>query len=283
MKTVATILIGCTILLSACAGVAPASESAPAAAEDGSGALTLVANGEDFVRQGFVSKDGWSIQFEHLYVTLADVMAYQSPEPYDAATGEAVEGASVGSAGPTTLDLAEGDENADPIVVEAVADAPAGQYNAMSWRMTPATEGDAAGATVMLVGSAEKEGTVVNFTIRDATEYAYTCGEFVGDERKGILSADGEANVEATFHFDHVFGDADAPADDALNVGALGFDPLAALAQDGQLETSVSELEAQLSAEDYAKLTGTLATLGHVGEGHCYEATGGYTGHGSGE
>ena len=26
----------------------------------------LVANGEDFVRQGFVSKDGWRISFDHV-------------------------------------------------------------------------------------------------------------------------------------------------------------------------------------------------------------------------
>ena len=35
-------------------------------ASTGEGSLVLVANGEDFVRQGFVSKDGWSINFEHL-------------------------------------------------------------------------------------------------------------------------------------------------------------------------------------------------------------------------
>ena len=34
-------------------------------ASTGEGSLVLVANGEDFVRQGFVSKDGWSINFEH--------------------------------------------------------------------------------------------------------------------------------------------------------------------------------------------------------------------------
>jgi len=36
------------------------------------GKLQFYANGEDFVRQGFVSKDGWSISFDHVYITLSD-------------------------------------------------------------------------------------------------------------------------------------------------------------------------------------------------------------------
>ena len=42
------------------------------------GTLQINANGEDFVRQGFVSKDGWSITFDHVYITLADITAYQT-------------------------------------------------------------------------------------------------------------------------------------------------------------------------------------------------------------
>ena len=37
------------------------------------GTLAFQANGEDFVRQGFVAKDGWTIDFDHVYVTLAEV------------------------------------------------------------------------------------------------------------------------------------------------------------------------------------------------------------------
>ncbi|NOQ17708.1 MAG: DUF4382 domain-containing protein, partial [Dehalococcoidales bacterium] len=56
-----------------------------------------------------------------------------------------------------------------------------------------------------------------------------------------------------TFHFDHIFGDADTPMDDDLNVSALGFDPFADVAEGGQVDLDMSELH-----------------LGHVGEGHCY-------------
>lgn len=254
------------------------SEISTEANADEIGTLSLTANGEDFVRQGFVSKDGWQITFDHLYLTVADVIAYQSDPPFDAASGSTPEGPSVASPGPITVDLAEGDENAEPIIIEEVT-AAAGQYNALGWRMVPAADGDAAGATILLQGQAEKDGEVVSFIIRDETEYAYNCGEFVGESRKGILEAGSMADVEATFHFDHLFGDADTPADDALNVDALGFEPLAALAQEGTLETSVAELETQLDAKAHEMLTNALAGLGHVGEGHCFEATGGYTGH----
>jgi hypothetical protein len=93
----------------------------------------------------------------------------------------------------------------------------------------------------------------------------------VGDERKGILAAGEEADLEATFHFDHLFGDGEAPPDDDINTGALGFDPLAALASDGVLEADSDRLEADLDPADYAKLLEILPSLGHVGEGHCDE------------
>jgi len=51
------------------------------------GRLQVYANGEDFVRQGFVSKDGWSINFDHVYITLADITAYQTEPPYDPHSG----------------------------------------------------------------------------------------------------------------------------------------------------------------------------------------------------
>ena len=274
------------LLLTACGESEQIPDSSPETLAAQSGSLSFVANGEDIVRQGFVSKDGWRITFDHVYLTLADVAAYQTTPPYDAASGVEPEGVSSTVEGPITVDLAAGDENSAPLLIETV-DAPVGQYNALGWRMIPASAGAASGATISLVGTAEKSGKSLNFTLNDSTEYAYNCGEYVGDLRKGILTAETSENavpnavaeVEATFHFDHIFGNADAPPDDALNVGALGFDPLAALAQDGQLETTVTALEDLLDAEAYRALVNALATLGHVGEGHCYEAIGGYTGH----
>ncbi|MDY7015456.1 MAG: DUF4382 domain-containing protein, partial [Cyanobacteriota bacterium] len=70
---------------------------------------------------------------------------------------------------------------------------------------------------------------------------------------------------------DHLFGDGEAPPDDEINEGALGFEPFAALAQDGTIEADSAALQEKLSEADYAKLMAILPSLGHVGEGHCQE------------
>jgi len=235
------------------------------------GELEVRANGEDFVRQGFVTKDGWQISFDHVYVSLAEVKAYQSDPPFDAEAGGEPQAETVVTLDETmTVDLAAGDEMAEPILVETI-EAQAGRYNALSWKMMPATEGPAAGQTLVLQGTAEKAGETVDFTMKLDPTLGFVCGDFVGDERKGILEAGSQADIEATFHFDHLFGDGEAPPEDSINTGALGFDPLAALATDGTLEIDMAGLESQLSAEQYDTLMGILPSLGHVGEGHCEE------------
>jgi len=229
------------------------------------GTLALVANGEDFVRQGFITKDGWEINFDHVYVTLAEVRAYQTDPAFNPDTGETIESTQevVLVEKPQTIDLAVGEADAAPIVVSTVT-APAGKYNALSWQIV---ENNA--KTIVLEGTASKEGETVNFVIGFNQPINYVCGEYVGDERKGILSPGGEAEMEVTLHFDHLFGDGEAPADDAINTGAVGFDPMAALATDGRLEIDMASLKQTLSSEDYEKLEKAIAGLGHVGEGHC--------------
>jgi len=241
-------------------------------ASQGSGTLEIRANGEDFVRQGFTSKDGWNISFNHVYVNLADITAYQSDPPFNAEAGSKVQAKEKVVLDKThTVDLAAGGEDAEPILVEDVADAPAGQYNALSWKMVKADQGPAEGQTLVMVGTAEKEGQTIDFTVALNQPLEFVCGEFVGDERKGILAQGDTADLEATFHFDHLFGDAGAPADDEINTGALGFEPLATLANDGTLELDQEQLKSGLSPEEYQKLQEVLPSLGHVGEGHCEE------------
>lgn len=231
------------------------------------GTLQFRANGEDFIRQGFVTKDGWQISFDHVYVTLADLTAYQSDPPYDAQeSGELAATATATLEGTHTVDLAAGDADAAPVLVGDVS-APAGRYNAISWRMVEAADGPASGAVILMQGTAEQAGEQIAFTIALGHESTHTCGDYVGDERKGLLEAGATAEIEATFHFDHIFGDAELPPDDALNTGALGFTPLAALADDGMLDVDMAALEMDLPPDEYVALT--AAHLAHVGEGHC--------------
>jgi len=245
----------------------------PAFAQEGTGTLQFVANGEDFVRQGFTSKDGWAITFDALIISLDDIIAYQSDPPYDPDSGPDVEAeVSVLLDGPLTVDLAEGDADADPIPVGEV-EAPPGRYNALAWRMIPAEEGEAEGYSLLLVGNAERDGDTIQFRIGIENEYQYVCGEYVGDERKGILGAGDTADLEMTFHFDHLFGDAELPPDDDLNTAAPGFALFAGLAEDGVVDVNLAMLESALDADEYQAFVDILPTLGHTGEGHCYETS----------
>ena len=239
------------------------------------GTLQFQANGEDFVRQGFVSKDGWAITFDHVFVNLTDIASYQTDPPYDPHAGGEVEAqVTADLEGTHTVDLAEGRADAPPILVGQVAGVPAGHYNANAWKMVKATEGPASGYSLVLVGKAKKNGQTVDFVIEVEDEYVYTCGEYVGDERKGILEKDGTADLEMTFHFDHIFGDVETPMDDDLNVSAPGFDPFAdVVGGSGALHIDMSGLQESLSPAEYQMLVDILPTLGHVGEGHCHSET----------
>ncbi|NEP84671.1 MAG: hypothetical protein F6K39_45145 [Okeania sp. SIO3B3] len=147
---------------------------------------------------------------------------------------------------------------------------PAGQYNALSWEMVPAEDGDISGYSLLMQGTAAKDGETVTFTIGVDKPYASTCGEFVGDERKGIVEASESADVELTFHFDHIFGDADLAADDDLNVKAPGFEVFMGANDNGTLNTDLMALQASLTEDEHAMLTNVLPGLSHVGEGHCF-------------
>jgi len=236
------------------------------------GTLKFVANGEDFVRQGFESKDGWGIEFEHIYITLAEIKGYQTDPPYDSHEDGATVNGNVTTvlSGTHTVDLAAGGTDADPILVGQVDSAKVGQYNAISWKMIKATSGDANGYSLVIIGTATKDTDTVDFTIKVETEYAYYGGEFVGDVRKGVLSEGETAELEMTFHFDHIFGDAETALDDELNAGAPGFQPFAELATDGVLDINMAQIQANMATEAYGLLLDMLPTLGHVGEGHCH-------------
>ncbi|MEM1171500.1 MAG: DUF4382 domain-containing protein [Cyanobacteria bacterium P01_H01_bin.35] len=262
-----------TALLSSCQNQATQTETNQAEVNDETpGTLKLRANGEDFVRKGFISKDGWTITFDQLYVNLVEVTAYQTDPPYKAETGGKPEAKEIVLLAQTkVVDLAEGNETAETILVSEIS-APPGQYNAISWKMPKATEGPAEGYSILMTGTGTKDGQSIPFTVKIDQELEFTCGDFVGDERKGILQAGETAELEATFHFDHVFGDNSATPDDEINTGALGFAPLAAIATAGKVEVDMATLKDKLSPTDYQKFMAVLPSLGHVGEGHCHSS-----------
>ncbi|MEM9804373.1 MAG: DUF4382 domain-containing protein [Cyanobacteria bacterium P01_D01_bin.56] len=228
------------------------------------GTLELRANGEDFVRQGFTSKDGWEITFDHVYAEIEDVIAYQADPAFNPdADKEISSQTDIKLVESARVDMAKGDAEAEPILVDQAQTA-AGRYNALSWELTSSD-----GPSLLLVGSATKDGETIPFEIAMNPSLKFICGDFVGDERKGILAAGETTDVEATFHFDHLFGDADLPEDDVLNRGALGFDPFAVLAENGTVNVTPDSLDNQLTKVEKNQLVDIYSGLGHVGEGHC--------------
>ena len=216
--------------------------------------LTLRATGESLATEGFqdpfLTRDGWALDFDHVIATFDDVAAWRTDPPF-MADGSVIEGEPTAFTGPLTLDLRAAD--ADGYVTFGTVAAQAGHYNALSFALVPAPAGsEHAGYSLVLVGTASRDGRAVPFTLRSADRVAHACGEYVGDMRKGFVTDTQSAEVEITLHLDHVFGRADLPADDAMNLGALGFDRFAS---GGVHDFSLNGLH-----------------LGHVGEGHCHVA-----------
>ena len=242
-----------SFLAMACCAVLGA--ATPALAQQaGNGTLRFQANGEELALKGFqapkLTKDGWKVKFNHIYVVLSDVTAYQTSTPYAADKGGAIMAKTqVSLPGVHVVDLVKG-AGKDGLVTVGKAKAPAGHYNAISWKMDKAAKGPAAGYTTVFVGKASKGGKTVNFQLGSDEVVSYHCGEYVGDERKGILKAGSKADVEMTFHLDHIFGNAELGAADEMNKGALGFEPFA---KGGKQRISLKDLH-----------------IGHSGEGHCH-------------
>lgn len=230
------------------------------------GELAFTANGEDFIRSGFVSSDGWHITFRHVYVTLSDITAYQTDPPYDPHSEEEITGnTAVDLEGIYTIDLVE----AGPVPVGSLMVVPTGHYNALSWSMVPSTSGPSAGYTIYIDAQAEKDDQSYNIFLGFENSYFYTAGEYVGDERKGFVTSEEAGDLEMTFHFDHIFGDMNQSAETDLNIMAVGFEPFAQLMQEGTVDENLASLSEVFPEDTYNKLLEALSTLGHTGEGHC--------------
>lgn len=258
--------------------------------DSGEGTLEFYANGEEFIRDGFVGKTGWDIQFDNFYVNVLGPTAFQvavdeltlndsnSPEcdedtysPLHA--GHPHEDIPEGSAhealtGEYWLDLHEG---VDRQLIGTVADAPVGNYNYVNFAMIQKADGDYPNYSIVMIGDATKDTETVQFTIKLNEEMLFSsCHQEVDDENAGVVAKGGTGSVELTFHSDHLFGDYESLDDpDSVNPGATGFQPFADLAESGILDIDQNEMKSQLSTDDYTTFIAALRTLGHSGEGHC--------------
>ena len=248
------------------------------------GTVVFEANGEDFVREGFVSEDGWRIDFSEVYVNVSSPAVYQVEAGARSARHAGHDDDEPGADdGPEALNRAvlEGDFflnlKQDTFEVGRNPKALPGTYAYLEFSVTRADSGSEgfqaryAGDSIVLAGTAVKDGRTVDFTIAfDEIMKFATCGLM-----DASLAVNGEFGAEMTFHFDHIFGDfEEGPADPAdthaINYVAIGFSPFADLAENDVLDIRQPDMIAKGMSEDiYTQLMDAVKTLGHTGEAHC--------------
>jgi len=156
----------------------------------GTGELRIEANGEDFIREGFVSKDGWALTFAHVKLHFAEVRAFQTDPPFDPdqpgspSIRQEVRLTSL----PEVVDL----QSPEPVLMGRVSGAPAGFYNALGWQLLPSPA--LGGASILLEGTAVKGTVKLPFRLGVDRGYGVICGEYIGEERRGILQPGGSLN-----------------------------------------------------------------------------------------
>ena len=219
--------------------------------------MLFTANGEDFIINGLTSKEGWHIQFDNVLVNICDPEAYNPDRTELKAVLE----------GHHMVDLKRGTSNQPQVSVGILPDAKAGNYQSLRFSLKQMETGEYAGYSIVLKGFAEKEKVKIPFLIKLDEELTFNGREgYVGDSIKGILHPGKTADVEMTFHFDHLFGNIEMDADDHVNSQSPGFEFFLHYIKDKKIDVNQ---ELTKSNPQYDILIQGIETLGHLGEGHC--------------
>ncbi len=220
------------------------------------GELVFSANGEEFVAKGFTDKDGWKISFKKVLVNISDVKVKSKDNSK-----------TVSLPGEHPVDFKS---NASAYLkVGSVKKVKATEYRSLTWSIVAAKQGDYKGYSLVLIGTATKDKRSINFEIKLNEELMWNAKEgYSGDKIKGIVKPDKSGEVEMTFHFDHIFGDANSGADTHVNKGAVGFNYFLQFAKNSVLKVDQQTLKEKTKPEDYKKFIISVHGLGHSGEGH---------------
>ena len=229
-------------------------------------ALDLVVNGEAFAEMGMVSKDQWQMEFEQVIVTVGAVTAsgvpsqaaILQPKSRSAALSWPLPSESDPEVKAAVVSLQDGPVRlgSQPVTV--------GNYNQVKW-----TWGSGETAAIALQGTATQGDRTVTFNLEFPGQFQVACGDYVGDERKGIVTADEAGEVELTFHLDHVFGDGEFPPEAEINQKSVGFGPLVEATEGDEVTVTAADWEQWGTPELRRSLEKTVQSMPHVGEGHC--------------
>lgn len=221
------------------------------------GNILFTANGEEFVVDGLISKEGWQIQFSSLLINIDSPEAYNPNHPELKALLK----------GHHLINLKRGTTEKPEVSVAILPDVQTGNYQSLRFSLKQIESGEYAGFSIVLKGNAEKEDEKIPFEIKLDEELTFDGLEgYVGDSIKGILKAGKTADVEMTFHFDHLFGNIEMGADDHVNSGSPGFEFFLPYIKDNKIDVTQDQTK---SNPQYDKLIQSIETLGHLGEGHC--------------
>jgi hypothetical protein len=221
------------------------------------GNLLFTANGEEFVVDGMISREGWEIQFENVLVNIISPEAYNPEKPELKAVLE----------GSHLVDLKRGTSNRPVVSVGIVPDAETGNYQSLKFSIKQMDSGKYAGYSIVLKGIAEKENVRIPFLIKLNEELTFDGREgYVGDSIKGILHSGKTADVEMTLHFDHLFGNIKMGADDHVNSRSPGFEFFLPYIKENKIDVDQNQMTGN---RHFEKLIQGIESLGHLGEGHC--------------
>lgn len=233
------------------------------------GDLAFVASGESLIKDGFTSCDGFKLSFTHVYVSVDKVKAYMTSKPDSIKNGAKFEYSEmVDFKGKKTVDLLALDYNEKASLVGLNREVKTGIYNAVSWDIVKSDDEKMKGNSIVLIGKASKNGITTPFEIRFDVENSVYAGEYIGDERKGIVLKNKQSDLEMTYHFDHLFGI--SKGDDSVNKDAFGFEKFMDLKDGSKIDIELKDIKGKISEEDYSRLIRNVYSLAHVGEGHCY-------------
>ena len=233
--------------------------------------LDVMVNGEAFAEAGMLSKDGWQISFDEVTVTVGEITVSGAPSdgggdgvdvPWTlgegAETAEAAEGEGETPPGFVAVSLQEGPVKLGPQPV------PVGTYSQVKWRW-----GTDSTAAIALKGTAVQGDQSIPFDLQLPGSFQAICGDYVGEERKGVVTADSGGEVELTLHLDHLFGDGEAAPNDEINTQSFGFNAFAETASEQGVVVTPATWDAWGTPALRQSLQDVLLSMPHVGEGHC--------------
>lgn len=221
------------------------------------GNLLFTANGEEFIVNGLVSKEGWKIDFENVLVNIDAPEAYNNDSSALRATLK----------GDHLVDLKRGTAENPVVSVGIVSNLQTGNYQSLKFSLKKIKKGENEGFSIIMKGKASKEGKNIPFVIKLNEELTFDGKEgYVGDSLKGLLKKRETADVEMTFHFDHIFGNIESGAADHVNSKSPGFQIFLDYAEEGGINVNQNQMKENPL---YNNLISGIETLGHLGEGHC--------------